>query len=110
MQSWGLLSPKWIARNSQRELVGLVDQLSAFACGLGSPRTNVLGHSQPCLRDWSRWGMCTQACVLGSCQSPYGTLFGEPVPTKTPKPSSAHSCFVSGHGFSRAILSHRSGL
>jgi enterochelin esterase-like enzyme len=46
----------------------VVDQLSAFACGLGSPRTNVLGHSQPSLRDWSRWGMCTQDCVLGYSQ------------------------------------------
>ena len=31
------------------------DRLSAFACGTGTPRTNVLGHSQPSPRDWSRW-------------------------------------------------------
>jgi len=101
-----LLSPKWMARNSQRESVGLVDQLSASACGLGSPRTNVLGHSQPSLRDWSRRGMWTQDCVLGYSQpslrdsvwraSSYADSKAPHQPFQVPRLNRLrkHSCFV----------------
>jgi hypothetical protein len=40
----------------------------AFACGPGSPRTDALGNFQSSLRDWSRWELCTQHCVLGYSQ------------------------------------------
>ena len=35
--------------------VGLNDRLPAFARDPGSPRTDVLGNSQPSLRDWSQY-------------------------------------------------------
>jgi predicted amidohydrolase YtcJ len=42
--------------------------MSAFTCGPGSPRTNVLGHSQPSLRDWSRWNCIPRTNVPGYSQ------------------------------------------
>ena len=35
---------------------------------LGAPRTDVLGHSQPSLRDWSRWHRTPRTDVLGYTQ------------------------------------------
>jgi hypothetical protein len=43
----------YITVDFKEKRVGFSDCLSAFTCGSGSPRTNVLGHSQSSLRDWS---------------------------------------------------------
>jgi hypothetical protein len=44
------------------------DHQSAFACGPGSPRTDVLGHSQPSLAGLFLAFMYTQDYVLGYSQ------------------------------------------
>jgi hypothetical protein len=60
----------WKRVGLRKNRVVLVSRLSAFACGPGSPRTDILGHAQPSLRDWSRWVSKPRTDVVGYSQPP----------------------------------------
>jgi hypothetical protein len=56
--------------------IGLAFDLSAFTCDPGSPRTDVLGHSQPSLRDFSFALSKPRTDVLGYTQPELSKLAG----------------------------------
>jgi hypothetical protein len=58
---------------SRRIRLTLNDCPSAFACGPGPPRTDVLGHFQPSLRDWSRLLSLPRTSSWATLSRPYGT-------------------------------------
>jgi hypothetical protein len=55
------------------------DRLSAFACGPGSPRTDVLGEPQSSLRDWSCGNRPPSAACWATFSRPFGTGPDEPL-------------------------------
>jgi len=81
-RSWPIGNPLivWSRIGLKDNRVGFDDHLSAFTCGPGSPRTDILGHSQPSLRDWSRWKCIPRTDVLGYSQpSLRDCVIAEPV-------------------------------